>query len=68
MARTIIVIAVFALVTIGAPWSVGAEPMPPTGTDVAPISTDIAPMSTGPMSTGKESPGNDDYIVGDDLC
>ncbi len=63
MARTIIVIWVFALVMIGAPWSVGAEPMSPTGTDVAPISTDIAPMSTG-----KESPGNDDYIVGDDLC
>lgn len=80
MARTIIVIPVFALVMIGAPWSLGAEPMPPTGTNVAPISTDIAPMSTGvapigtgpmstgPMSTGKESPGNDDYIVGDDLC
>ena len=56
MARTIIVVSVFALLMTGAPWSVGAAPMPPTGTDVAPISTD------------KESPGNDDHVVGDDLC
>ncbi len=56
MARTIIVIWVFALVMIGAPWSVGAEPMSPISTDVAPISTD------------KVSPGNDDHVVGDDLC
>ena len=56
MGRTIIVISVFALLMIGAPWSVGAEPMLPISTDVPPISTD------------KESPGNDDHVVGDDLC
>ncbi len=41
---------------IGAPWSVGAEPMSPISTDVAPIGTD------------KERPTNDDHVVGDDLC
>ena len=63
MARTIIVIWVFALVMIGAPWSVGAEPMSPISADVAPISTGVAPISTD-----KESPANDDHVVGDDLC
>ncbi len=56
MARTIIVIPVFALVMIGGPWTAGAEPMSPIGTDVAPISTD------------NQSPANDDHVVGDDLC
>ncbi len=63
MARMIVVIAVFVLLTIEAPWSLGAEPMSPIGTDVAPIGPDVAPMSTG-----KGSPGNDDHVVGDDLC
>ncbi len=63
MARTIIVIPVFALLMIGGPWTAGAEPMSPISTNVAPIGTDVAPISTD-----KESPANDDHVVGDDLC
>ncbi len=47
MARTIIVISVFALPIIGAPWTAGAESMSPIGADVAPISTDKESPSNG---------------------
>ena len=63
MGGTIIVVAVFAVLMIGAPWTAGAAPMPPIGTGVAPIGTDVAPIGTD-----KESPANDDHVVGDSLC